>query len=154
MDAIDAANVKRNGGKIMAKNLIPQVAQMLGVAIGEEFKIKGYDDSNTRTYKFTTQGLRVKLVEHPEATEFNALAAFNSLLVGDIEIVKLPWKPKKDEDYYTFGGSDGIWRVSQQHWTCHPFDLAVLAKGWVFHTREEAESALPKVAAEMGVKFI
>ena len=30
----------------------------------------------------------------------------------------------------------------------------VLAKGWVYPTREEAESALPKVAAEMGVKFI
>lgn len=27
----------------MAKNLIPQIAKMLGVELGEEFKIKGYD---------------------------------------------------------------------------------------------------------------
>ena len=28
----------------MAKNLIPEIAHMLGVEIGEEFKIKGYDE--------------------------------------------------------------------------------------------------------------
>ena len=76
-------------------------------------------------------------------------SAFVALVMGKDEI----WKPKKGEDYYTFSGDDDIWRVSQQHWTCHPFDLAVLAKGWVYHTREEAESALPKVAAEMGVDY-
>lgn len=58
----------------MAKNLIPEIAKMLGVELGEEFKIKGYDDSNTRTYKFTAQGLRVKLVEYkhlkPPGSEF------------------------------------------------------------------------------------
>lgn len=141
----------------MAKNLIPQVAQMLGVAIGEEFKIKGYDDSNTRTYKFTAQGLRVKLVEHPEATEFNALAAFNSLLVGDIEIIKLPWKPKKGETYYTFVLMVVLmgdkWVVRSSRWGGLPNEYALLDKGWIFRTKEEAQDALPKVAAEMGVDY-
>lgn len=40
----------------MSKNLIPQIAQMLGVELGEEFKIKGYDEL---TYKFDNDGLRV-----------------------------------------------------------------------------------------------
>ena len=80
-------------------------------------------------------------------------SAFVALVMGKDEIVKLPWKPKKGEDYYTFSGSDDIWRVSRQHWTCHPFDLAVLDKGWVYRTKEEAEAALPKVAAEMGVDY-
>ena len=141
----------------MAKNLIPQVAQMLGVAIGEEFKIKGYDDSNTRTYKFTAQGLRVKLVEHPEATEFNALAAFNSLLVGDIEIIKLPWKPKKGETYYTFVLMVVLmgdkWVVRSSRWGGLPNEYALLDKGWVYRTEAEAQDALPKVAAEMGVDY-
>ena len=137
----------------MSKNLIPQIAQMLGVELGEEFKIGGYDDSNTRTYKFTAQGLRVKLVEHPEATEFNALAALNSLLVGDAEVVKLPWKPKEGEFYYSFGIFAQTWGVSKICWLQHPFDFALLAKGWVYRTRAEAEAALPKVAAEMGVEY-
>lgn len=136
----------------MSKNLIPEIAKMLGVEIGEEFKIKGYDDSNTRTYKFTAQGLRVKLAEHPEATEFNAIAAFISLLVGDAEIVKLQWKPKEGEDYYSFSCYHK-WCIWQQQWSNHPFDLALLEKGWIYRTRKEAEAALPKVAKEMGVEY-
>ena len=138
----------------MSKNLIPKIAELLGVELGEEFKIKGYDDSNTRTYKFTAQGLRVKLVEHPEATEFNALAAFNSLLVGDIEIVKLPWKPKKGDAFYTFEIFRGKWMVVRSSWWAGaPCNYALLDKGWVFRTKEEAEDALTKVAAEMGVEY-
>ena len=141
----------------MSKNLIPEIARMLGVELGEEFKIKGYDDSNTRTYKFTAQGLRVKLVEHPEATEFNALAAFNSLLVGDIEIVKLPWKPKKGETYYTFVLMVVLmgdkWVVRSSRWGGLPNEYALLDKGWAFRTEAEAQDALPKVAAEMGVDY-
>ncbi len=130
----------------MAKNLIPEIAHMLGVELGEEFKVEG----DNRTYWFDLDGLHSG--EYVAEDEDDAM--LHDLLCGEVEIVKLPWKPKKGEDYYTFSGSDDIWRVSQQHWTCHPFDLAVLAKGWAYHTREEAESALPKVAAEMGVKFI
>lgn len=141
----------------MSKNLIPKIAELLGVELGEEFKIKGYDDSNTRTYKFTAQGLRVKLVEHPEATEFNALAAFNSLLVGDIEIVKLPWKPKKGEKYYTFVLMVALrgdkWVVRSSRWGGLPNEYALLDKGWVYRTEAEAQDALPKVAAEMGVEY-
>lgn len=136
----------------MAKNLIPEIARMLGVEIGEEFKIKGYDDSNTRTYKFTAQGLRVKLVEHPEATEFNALAAFNSLLVGDIEIVKIPWKPKKGDAYFTFVIIGDKWGVGSLHWDGFPNEYALLDKGWVYRSQAEAEAALPKVAAEIGME--
>ena len=135
----------------MSKNLIPEIAKLLGVEVGEEFKVK---DEYALTYRFTDDGLKVTYDGDIEISNISTNSAFINLVNGTDEIIKLPWKPKKGEDYYTFGGSDGIWRVSQQHWTCHPFDLAVLAKGWAFHTREEAESALPKVAAEMGVKFI
>ena len=148
----------------MSKNLIPEICKMLGVELGEEFKIKGYDDSNTRTYKFTVQGLRVKLVEHPEATEFNALVALNSLLVGDAEIIKLPWKPKEDTEVYTFSFTTheynsrfcphkGVWYVTKWNWAGFPWQIAALDKGWVYRTRKEAEAALPAVAAEMGVDY-
>lgn len=140
----------------MSKNLIPEICKMLGIKLGEEFKIKGYDDSNTRIYKFTAQGLRVKLVEHPEATEFNALAAFNSLLVGDAEIIKLPWKPKEGQTVYSFYsvGFDGVLKVVDFIWVNDIITYQALVKvGWIFPTREEAEAALPAVAKEMGVKY-
>lgn len=134
----------------MAKNLIPEIAKILGVEIGEEFKVKGRE----YIFHFVDNGLIAYRTDGSALPYENCLAHFLWLINGEEEIVKIPWKPKKGEDYYTFGGSDGIWRVSQQHWTCHPFDLALFEKGWVYRTRAEAEAALPAVAEEMGVKFI
>ena len=135
----------------MSKNLIPKIAKLLGVEVGEEFKVKGDDEL---TYIFTDDGLKITFAGGIEISQTSINSAFVALVMGKDEIVKLPWKPKKGEDYYTFGGSDSSWRVSQQHWTCHPFDLALFEKGWVYRTRAEAEAALPAVAEEMGVKFI
>lgn len=134
----------------MSKNLIPQIAQMLGVELGEEFQVKGDDEM---TYIFTDDGLKITYAGGIEISQISTNSAFVALVMGEDEIVKLPWKPKKGEDYYTFGGSDGSWRVSQQHWTCHPFDLALFEKGWVYRTRAEAEAALHAVAAEIGVEY-
>lgn len=44
----------------MSKNLIPEIAKMLGVELGEEFKIKGYDGL---TYKLTYNGLELTTVD-------------------------------------------------------------------------------------------
>lgn len=132
----------------MSKNILPEIAHMLGVELGEEFKIKGREGA---IYKFIVDGLLVSY-DDTEKVYTATHVPLVGLVRGDIEIVKLPWKLKKGEDYYTFGGSDGSWRVSQQHWTCHLFDLALFEKGWVYRTRAEAEAALPKVAAEMGVE--
>lgn len=131
-------------------NLIPQIAEMLGVEIGEEFQVDRYE-YNGFTFKFAENMLMSR--SDLKGAEWRiTYVILSELLGGDAEIVKIPWKPKKGEDYYTFGGSDGSWRVSQQHWTCHPFDLALFEKGWVYRTRAEAEAALHAVAAEMGVK--
>ena len=133
----------------MAKNLIPKIAKMLGVELGEEFKIKGYDGL---TYKLTDNGLELTTVDGQKTKWFDN-GALNSLLKGKMEIVKLPWKPKECEDYYTFGKSFGKWSVLKSHWSNHPFDLALLDKGWIFRTYDEAETALPAVAKEMGVEY-
>lgn len=134
----------------MAKNLIPEICKMLGVEIGEEFKVEGED---ALTYRFTDDKLKVTYDGGVEISNISTNSAFVNLVDGQDEVVKLSWKPKKGEDYYTFGGSDSSWRVSQQHWTCHPFDLALFEKGWVYRTRAEAEAALPAVAKEMGVEY-
>ena len=133
----------------MSKNLIPQIAHMLGVEIGEEFKVKGRE----YIFHFVDNGLIAYRTDGSVLPYENCLTHFLWLINGEEEIVKIPWKPKKGEDYYTFGGSDGSWRVSQQHWTCHPFDLALFEKGWVYRTRAEAEAALPAVAKEMSVEY-
>lgn len=141
----------------MAKNLIPEIAKMLGVELGEVFKIKGYEEwfykfDNDRVLKFKHND-DVKMSVAP----VSVYVAFLALLRGECEIIKLPWKPKKGETYYTFVLMVVLmgdkWVVRSSRWGGLPNEYALLDKGWVFRTKEEAEAALPKVAAEMGVEY-
>lgn len=132
----------------MAKNLIPEICKMLSVELGEEFKIKGRE----YIFHFVDNGLIAYRADGSVLPYENCLAHFLWLINGEEEIVKQRWKPKEGEDYYSFSCYHK-WCVWQQQWSNHPFDIALLEKGWVYRTREEAEAALPKVAAEMGVEY-
>ena len=135
----------------MSKNLIPEIAQMLGVELGEEFKIKGYDGL---TYKLTDNGLELATVDGQKTKWFDH-GALNSLLKGKMEIVKLPWKPKKGERYWTFDTvvlGDALCIVRYM-WDGDFNELTKLKTGWVYRTRAEAEAALPAVAKEIGVEY-
>ena len=133
----------------MAKNLIPEIARMLGVELGEEFKIKGREGA---IYKFIVDGL---LVSYDDAEKVYTAThvPLVGLVRGDIEIVKLPWKPKKGDGYYTFEIFRGKWVVRSLWWAEVPCNYALLDKGWVYRTEAEAQDALPKVAAEIGVEY-
>lgn len=133
----------------MSKNLIPQIAHMLGVELGEEFKIKGYDGL---TYKLTDNGLELTTVDGQKTKWFDH-GALNSLLKGKMEIVKLPWKPKMYEEYWTFGKLGEKWIVGTLSWRELPYEILLFDKGWVYRTRAESAAALPKVAAEFGVEY-
>lgn len=137
----------------MAKNLIPEIARMLGVEIGEEFKVKGAAD--WMLFHFEEHGLRVRNVdEKVELSDGVDSALFERLLGGYLEIIKLPWKPKMYEEYWTFGKLGKQWIVGTLIWKELPYEILLLGKGWVYRTRAEAEAALPKVAAEIGVQYV
>ena len=134
----------------MAKNLIPEIAHMLDVEIGEEFEIK---DDKGLVYKFVDDKLIVNSTDDKGISGLTANMTLVSLLKGKKEIIKLPWKPKKGETYYTFELLNGKWIVHLLWWAEVPCHYALLDKGWVYCTKAEAETALPKVAAEMGVEY-
>lgn len=133
----------------MAKNLIPDIAKMLGVELNEEFKIKGREGV---IYKFIVDGLIVS-DDDAEKVYTTANMPLIGLVRGDIEIVKLPWKPKKGDVYSTFGRLGDKWVVRSLWWGGFPEEYALLDKGWVYRSEEEAQAALPKVAAELGVEY-
>ena len=134
----------------MSKNLIPQIAQMLGVKLGEEFKIKGYE----LTCKITDDKGLMAADDSSETGWTPANTLFAVLLNDKDEIVKIPWKPKMYEEYWTFGKLGKQWIVGTLIWKELPYEILLLGKGWVYRTRAEAETALPAVAKEMGVEFI
>lgn len=135
----------------MSKNLIPQIAKMLGVDLGEEFQVKGDDEM---TYIFTDDGLKITYAGGIEISQISTNSAFVALVMGKEEIVKLPWKPKMYEEYWTFGKLGKQWTVGTLSWKELPYEILLLSKGWVYRTRAEAKTALPAVAKEMGVEFI
>lgn len=135
----------------MRKNLIPKIAKMLGVELGEEFEIKGYKGL---VYKFIDDELIVCDDKTTETEYTTANMTLVSLLKGEREISKLSWKPKIGDTYWTFYFDEiDLLDVDWYIWYGNVDDLARLKAGWVFRTRQEAEAALPKVAAEMGVEY-
>lgn len=135
----------------MTKNLIPGITKMLGVELGEEFKVDKYDEM---TFKFA-ENMLVARADFKGAKWGITYVVLSELLGGDAEIVKIPWKPKEEEHYYTFTSTYKYtkWKIGLNCWHTEPQNLAFLKAGWVFRTRQEAEAALTKVAAEMGVEY-
>lgn len=133
----------------MAKNLIPQIAEMLGVELGEEFKIKGRE----YIFHFVDNGLIAYRTDGSVLPYKNCLAHFMWLINGEEEIIKLPWKPKMYEEYWTFGKIGKKWTLRTDSWKACPYEILLLDKGWVFRTRAEAETALPAVAEKVGVEY-
>lgn len=133
----------------MTKNLIPEIARMLGVTIGEEFKVDKYAEM---TFKFT-ENMLVARADFKGAKWGINYVVLSELLGGYLEIVKLPWKPKMYEEYWTFGKLGEKWIVGTLSWRELPYEILLFDKGWVYHTRAESAAALPKVAAEFGVEY-
>lgn len=148
----------------MSQNLIPEIAKMLGVDLGEEFKVRSIfgGSPNNKIYHFGTKELFY--THEKNQNKIKDEYTLTELINGDCEIVKLPWKPKEDTEVYTFSFTTheynsrfcphkGVWYVTKWNWAGFPWQIAALDKGWVFPTREEAEAALPAVAKEMGVDY-
>lgn len=137
----------------MAQNLIPEIAKMLGVELGEEFKI----NINGEIYQITKEGMwRKKMNDEGNFDMWKEVPrCFIKLLAGGAEVIQLPWKPKKDEYYWTFKQSfeDGKLFVLNYTWDDSVIDYALFKAGLVYRTKAEAEAALPKAAAEMGVEY-
>ena len=114
-------------------NYYKQIAEMLGVEFGEEFKIK-FDDGSTCTskYKLTEKGCAD--LEHGSISD----AVLGGILREKIEIVKLPWKPQKGERYWWYSPSwkEAVYTI----WYGNLCDLVTWKVGNCFKTEEEAKT--------------
>lgn len=85
-------------------NLIPEIAQKLGVEIGEPFNVKVINsniypkDIETKTFKFNKIGVAIDF-----ENGFYRCDLLADLLNGTLEIVKIPFMPKEGETYWFIG---------------------------------------------------
>lgn len=121
-----------------------KVAEMLGIEIGEEFKIE-FDDGRLSIgiYEFSDKGI---LCSNGQFMESPCLW---HLIKGEYKIVKLPWKPKSGDKYYTYLQKREEWIVGTFTWNNDIFDYAGLRCGIVFRTEQEALNALPQKYKEL-----
>lgn len=132
----------------MSKNLIAEVCKLLNVEIGEEFKVKG----NSTVFRISSDG---RIEDKAEEGWFRASLNIRDLLNGEDEIVKLPWKPKDKEEFWSFYLlPNGVLMLSKRQWNDQTIEyLAMYKAGWVYRTREEANAALHRLAKELEVEY-
>lgn len=127
----------------MANNLIPVIADCLGVRIGENFKIV---NRSNYTYQFTEKEL-IEFDDTEPEIPFGIPAPIQISALGNIEIIRFPFKPKLGQPYWTYKG-DWVpeWEMK---WCGVSWELMALYAGCVFRTEEEALAARPAKYKEL-----
>lgn len=126
----------------MTKNLMPEVAKLLGVEIEERFKIHDINRNTIYREEFCfnkKEGLVKLIVDGPNGKTVPRSCEWDlmKLIMGWAEIVKQPWQPKEGELY--FHSSLKIKQPYNEEWTNDTFDYAMQALGMIYRTREEAK---------------
>lgn len=118
-------------------NYYKQIAEMLGVEIGEEFRLK---ENKTKDifrprYKITQEeGLMYSV----NGNEFDRSVSIMSIINGSFSVVKLPWKPKNGDAYWRYQPQFG--NASLSAWLDDGIDFCRWKVGNCFLTKEEAET--------------
>lgn len=128
----------------MTKNIIQEITKLLGVEIGEEFKVIDTHE-NECTVRFIENNLQV--FDDVDKNWRDFMCAIGYIVSGEYEIVKLPWKPKFNDKYWTFMSSDFV--VRQSSWKDNAGDYTRLKCGCVFRTEEEAIKERPHIYKEL-----
>ena len=125
------------------KNYMADVAKLLGVELGEVFKID-YDmpwatDSRYVLGKFTYDGFEViktNLLSYPKQVDREDI--LSDLLIGAATISSKPWKPKKCGEIYLYVDKNGdTWTAP---WYDCEIDVLRYKLGNCYRTRKEAEA--------------
>lgn len=111
------------------KKLMQAIANALGMGINEEFEIK-----NLGRYRFTETQLEYV---RPDGSGVPACIAVNTL--ANAEVLKLPFRPKAGEKYWTYGGTN--FEIIHLYWDEEAEDLIAQACGCVFRDMLEAQKA-------------
>lgn len=118
-------------------NYYKQIAEMLGVELGEEFSLKGSytGEINRPRYKITQEeGLMYSI----GSKEWKKSIILLSIIDGAYSIVKLPWKPKKDERYWYYSKTFNY--AIPRKWIDENYALCLWKCGNCFKTEEEANA--------------
>lgn len=108
-------------------NYMGEVAEMLGVKLGEDFKLR----NNPVRYRLVNSGLEYDKGDYWSG---DSCVQLSDILIGKYEIVKNPWKPRINENYY-YVTVEG--KISKFMCVGHTTDEILYKMGNCFRTKEE-----------------
>ena len=115
-------------------NHMAEVANMLGVELGEEFYIREDNSIKCRIYN---DGLYVDPVSDNICTLTHSGEMLYSLLKGDVAIKRKPWKPKR-QDMFWYVAKDG--NSYCELWEDTTFNFMLYKAKNCYRSKREAES--------------
>lgn len=119
----------------MGENYMKEIANMLGVELGEKFYI-GTDDAYH--YYFTENGLYCdELKDRREQTQWLCGTWLVYLLSGRATLRHITWKPSYNERYYSIGIGGTL---EPGAWMNDYMDLVLYKLGNCYRTPQEAEA--------------
>ena len=120
-------------------NHMAEVAQMLGVELEEVFKVTDDDSGKYHNYYRFTEKKGIEVSEDNVKWEADTAGTLvlKWLLIGVARIIKLPWKPSRDDAYY-MPSIISISKYIKLFWTGSKNDEDSYQQGLVFRTEKEA----------------
>lgn len=129
-------------------NHMAEVAKLLGVELRETFKIT--DDifgEHPKYYRFA-ENVCLEASNDGGKWETSDAGVLEDILMGDVRIIKLPWKPRKGEKYYVprIAVRPGD-RHYHYYWNNDDINIEHYRMGLVCKTIEEAIALTNKMLA-------
>ena len=123
-------------------NKMPDVARLLGVELGERFRIK--EIHNDYVWWFEKDGLHGEVTARGLRAFYFALKlsdALYQLLTGEFTIRRMPWRPRKGDQYWYVAWTDcGATFIHPETWRESFMDYLLLRSHNCFKTKDEAAS--------------
>lgn len=120
----------------MNKNLMPEVAKLLGVELGEEFIIENKD--RKETVVLAMDGFHVIQPNNVAGVDNGKL--LSKVLQGLYTVKKIPWEPQEGDMYYILNVKALF--VESYVWGNNTFDYTARNMGIIYRTKAEAEAHL------------
>ena len=124
----------------MVKNFVLEVEALLGVKVGEVFEVKGltvkyryYFDDELRVWSTVLNNI-------------SNTVSIRNILNGEFKIIKLPFEPKQDEEYW-YVTSDG--EADENVYTGSTLDKYCAISGNRFRTEDDATNNTPRIMKEV-----
>lgn len=130
----------------MSKNHMAEVVALLGVELGRPFKISDDTYGIRQSYYRLTEENCCEISDDNTSWVTVSAEVLKWLIMGDVRISKLPWKPDMHDSYYSpLPTNKDLWTGCI--WTGSDNDIRRLNHGLVFKTKEGAVAASEKMLA-------